>query len=508
MALLDFIFRRTKKPPTQANGTDGVASFNGRLTSFELSPDLQGRNLYLTLTNMIANTSIVATGVRYYQNLIGGTSWTVTPKEGSGAAGERAADIVREGLFEANMAESWATCVKRQSLSRMFGFAIHEWVIRRRNDGMVVFASIEHRPQSSIEFWDLPEDGGHLRGIVQRPLQWGDFYYVPRNRLWYTADKSLTDSPDGVGLLRHVVDAHRRLQRYEQLEGFGYETDMRGIPVAKIPYQALEDYARQNGKSAAWVAAQVAPLETLVANHIRTPWQGITFDSVPYADTVNGGKQFSTVPQWALELLKGDGIGLSEIHTVIERINREIARVLGIEFVMMGGDGRGSNAQHADKTSTFAGIIEASLHELSWSCVHDLVYPLLRLNGLDPEEVCPVVMPDPIATERIETTVDALSKLASAGAVILPDDPAIDQIRRRLHLAAQPKLPPELIGTLPRARQTAVESEGMTGPWTSTSPTSVSRQNHAPARARRAGRSASRRSERWEPSRSTGSTTR
>lgn len=459
MGFLDFIFRRTKTPITQPGGTTGVGAFAGKLITFEKSPDLQGRNLFLTYSNMIANTAIVATAVRYYQNLLGGTSWTVEPKEGSGAQGEKAAELVREGLFEANMTDQWSSVVKRASLYRMYGFSTHEWTMRRRpKDGSLVFKSIEHRPQSTIEFWDIPDHGGELKGIVQRPIMWGDYYYVPRSRLLYCVDNGLTDSPDGVGMLRHVVDTARRLGRYEMLEGYGYETDMRGIPVGKIPYQNLIKAAKSLGKDDKWIAAQVAPMETLVKNHIKTPWQGITFDSKTYTvDGANGAQTVSSVPEWALELLKGDGAGLAEIHTVIERLNREIARALGIEVVLLGGDGKGSHALSQDKTSMLASILEATLHELAWFTVHDLVYPLLELNGMDPEEVCPQVMPDPIATERIEVTVDALMKLSSAGAVLMPDDPAIDQIRRRLHLAAQPKLPEELLGTLPTSRQPFLE---------------------------------------------------
>jgi hypothetical protein len=459
MGLFDFLFNRKKTPVTQAAGTNGVTALGGKVVSWEQSAALQGRNLYLTLSNLIANTAIVGTGVRYYQNLIGGTSWSVEPKEGSGAEGQKAADLVKEGLFEANMPDPWSTAVKKQALFRMYGFAAHEWVMRRRpKDGKFVYGSIEHRPQATIEYWDVPERGGPVQGIVQLPIMWGDFYYIPRGRLWYTVDNGLTDDPGGVGMLRHVVEHARRLGRYEQLEGWGYETDMRGVPVGRIPYRELEIHAKAHGKDAAWIKAQVLPLETLVANHVKTPWQGITMDSSSYVGQggTNGGTTVSPVPQWALELLKGDGAGLAEINVVIERINLEIARTLGMEFIMLGGDGTGSLALSKDKTSMFASVLEATLHELAWGTVHDLVYPLLKMNGMDPEAVCPQVMPDPIATERIETTVDALAKLAQAGAVLMPDDPAIDQIRRRLHLAEQPALPPDIIGTLPRSRMPAV----------------------------------------------------
>lgn len=454
MGLFDFIFTRKKPPVTVPAGTTGVAAFAGKLTSWESSPSLQGPNLYLTLSNLIANTTIVATAVRYYQNLLGGTEWTSSPnQENPGPEADRAAELVKTGLFEANMLAPWSACVKKQALFRMYGFAMHEWTMRKRqSDGALVYASVEHRPQHTVEFWDFPEVNKPWVGIVQRPPQWGGYYYVPRSRLWYSVDSSLTDQPDGVGLLRHVVEHSRRLARYEQLEGWAYETDLRGIPVGRIPYRELQKYASDTGKSAAWVAEQCAAIETLVASHVKTPWQGITLDSETYVNTTSESGQISSVPKWALELLKGDAVGLAEINQVIERTNREIARALGVEFVMLGGDGKGSLALSEDKTSMFASVVESTLSEIAWSVRHDLVDPLLTLNGIDPEKYRPQVNPDPIATERIQVVVESLAKLATAGAVLMPDDPAIDQVRRRLHLAAQPAIAPDLMGPLSRTR--------------------------------------------------------
>lgn len=449
MGLFDFIFNRKKTPLSQPAGTTGVTSFAGKLVSFENSPDLQGTQLYTTLSNMVANCCVAGAAVRYYQNLIAGTSWSVEPKEGTGAEGERAAELVRTGLFEADMTTPWSTVVKKQALYRMYGFSLHEWTMRKRkNDGVLVFADVSHRPQQTIQFWDIDDKPGNgdFRGVVQRPILWGDYYYIQRERLFYSVDNSLTDAPDGVGVLRHVVEHIRRLKRYEQLEGFAYETDLRGVPVAKIPYRSLEKYAEANNKSAAWIAGQVRAMESFVENHIKSPYLGVSIDSSPYMTDAQN-PTISNVPQWALELLTGDASGLAEIGLVVERINREIARVLGMEFMLLGGDGKGSLALSRDKTSMFASVLEATLHELSWFAVHDLVYPLLRMNGIDPELYAPQVQPDPIATERIEVTVDALSKLAQAGAILMPDDPAINQIRSRLHLADQPKLAPEIIAS-------------------------------------------------------------
>lgn len=448
--------------PTQTTGSSGVYAWGGHLIQTETKQDLRGRRLYTTFENMILNTCIVGSAIRYFQNLIGGTSWTAVAREDAGADGERAAEIVRQGLFEANMSTPWSLVIKKASLYKYYGFSMHEWAIRRRKDGMIVYNEIDHRPQYSIDMWNIASDGSPFDGVWQRVAGVPELFYVARNRMLYCVDNSLTDQPDGIGLLRHCADPARRLERFQQLEGFGFEGDLRGMPVARVPGAELVQEAMAKGITkdediAAYVNAKTLAPQQLIKNHVTSPFMGIVLDSAPYTTQSLGiGTQtptVSTVPKWAIDIIKGASTGLPDVARTIERINREIARVLGMEFLMLGGDGKGSLALSEDKTSMFAAVMESTLDELSWFTLHDLVYPLLEMNGLDPEMTAPQIMPDPIATERIETTVDALQKLALAGAVLMPDDPAINQIRGRLHLADQPKITPELMGTMARARR-------------------------------------------------------
>src|SRR5688572_4471940 len=446
MGLLD-LFRRKKPSPTKMEGTDGVYAFGGHLITFERDEKLRGRELYNTFGNMITNTVIVGASVRYFQNLVGGTSWTVTPREDAGADGQRAADIVTAGLIEAQLETMpWFTVVRKAALYRYYGFSAHEWKLRRRDDGMMVFADIQHRPQYTVELWDIPPEGGRFTGFVQRAYGVAEQKYVWRDQMFYCVDNNLNDNPDGLGLLRHVAEHCRRLSLYEAYEGYGYQSDLRGMPIGRVPGSEMRSKAAN--KPAGWVEQQEAAVQQLIRNHFKNVGasQGIVLDSDVYRDI--SGNPTSSIPKWAIELIKSESNGLADINTVIERLNREIARVLGMEFLLLGGDGKGSLALSRDKTSMFASVLEATLSELAAFANHDLVYPLLRYNGLDPEKVAPKVMADPIATERVEAAVAALVGLAQAGAVLQPDDPAINQIRARLHLAEQVELPQELIESM------------------------------------------------------------
>lgn len=445
---------RRPGPVTALEGSPGVYSYAGRLVSFEKRPELVGRNQYVTFDNLLLNTVIVGAAVRYYQALIGGASWTIAAKKDA-PQGERAAEIVQEGLVDASMVTPWSSVVKRAALYRYYGFSIHEWCVRRRADGMIVFNNIEHRPQHTVDMWDIPQGGGYLQGVVQLVPSRPEFFYVPRARMFYCVDNTLTDSPDGIGLLRHVVEHARRLQRYEQLEGFGFEGNLRGMPVGRVPGAELQKIADSQAKGSGWVDEQTAAVTQLVINHIKTPFQGIVLDSEPYSTALVGSINpgYTSVPKWGIDIIKGDAAGLPDVQKTIERINREIARVLGMEFLLLGADGKGSLALSRDKTSMFASLLESTLSELANFAKHDLVYPLLELNGIDPEENAPDFHPDPIATERIEAVVAALVGMAQAGAPLQPNDPVVNQVRSRLHLADAPELTPAMLGAIQRGKQ-------------------------------------------------------
>jgi hypothetical protein len=446
------IFNRTGNKPSKLEGSDGVIASGGWIASDERSPDLDNpRARFTTFGNAINDSTVIAAAVNYMVRLVAGARWTITPNQEAGSDGDKAAKIITEGVIEAKTQQPWETTVGQAAMSPIMGFSLHEWAQRRRRDGMIVLGDIQALPQWTIARWDKGDDDmSPLMGVEQwvPGLKTGP-KWLGRKKLLYVVDKKISNKPDGLGLLRHVIKKWKVLERYELLEAFGFEGDLRGIPYGKAPYAKIKQYALDNKKSAEWVKEQTSALRTFIENHIKNPGLGIILDSELY-ETKDGNPTAS--PKWALELMKGDGQGLVEIAGAIDRINREISRVLGMEFLMLGADGKGSLALSRDKTSMFATLLASTLSSIAWAVTYDVAWPLLEANGLDPELCAPKILPDPIATEDIEKVTSALVDLANAGAPLMPDDPVVDQVRQRLHLAEQPKLTPELLGALSRQR--------------------------------------------------------
>jgi len=435
--LFGALFRRgPDPPPTEEVGTTAAFTTSGYLVSTERNVNLRGRERYVTFSNLLANVAIVAAGTRAYLNLASGAEWNIEPADESRAAQE-VADLVENAIHD--MARPWKRVVRRAAAYRFYGFVVLEWVAENKPDGTIGFFDVASRPQSTIERWDL-DANGRVRGCTQRIPSSSVEVFLPRSKIVHIVDDSLSDSPEGVGLFRHLVDANQRLQRYQLLEAFGFESDLRGIPVGRAPYGKLRDLVQSQKLSAQQASAITQPLEDFIRKHIKSPELGFVLDSTPYRDL--GDKQApSATMEWGLEIMQGSPQGQEEVGSAIERLTREMSVVLGVQWLLLGGDGSGSMALGRTFTEQFALMVNAGLGELSEAFEHDLVPPLLALNGID-EELAPTLRAEEVQYRTVDQVTAALKDLADAGAPLLSSDPAVNTVRDMLGV---PRLDPDMI---------------------------------------------------------------
>lgn len=437
-------FRRTKPSPTTTVGSMGTAILGGYVQSFEEHADLQGVTKFKTYSEVLANTSIAAASVRFYLNLISKAVWSMElPKgEEENPEAQRLADLALEIIH--GMETPWRRVVRRASMYRFYGYSVQEWTAMVREDGVLGLEDVAPRAQVTIERWDVNLKG-QVRGMIQRSPQTMEEIYLPRSKTMYLVDDSLNDSPEGLGLFRNIVEPARRLTRYEQLEGYGFEGDLRGIPVGRAPYAELQQAVLDGDISETQKSAILKPLEDFIENHVKNPQLGIILDSLPYTTTDDAEKP-STTQQWALDLLKSGNTSLEPMHTAITRLNREIARTMGTEALLLGEGSAGSFALSDDKTTNFGLVLDDTLMEITAQVKRDILGPLWLLNGWDKK-----LMPTPKAggiqqrdVEKVATTLKAIHDAA-----MNQEDPAINQLRDRLgleHALPEPKPePPKIV---------------------------------------------------------------
>lgn len=419
--------------PEKPHGEAGTPVYGGFVQSNEKDPRLASQARYRAFSENLANVSIVAAGVRYFLNLTASASWKVEPADDSAPAREKA-ELVEAMMCD--MATPWKRVVRRAAMYRFYGFSIQEWTAKRREDGLIGMADVEPRPQMTIRQWDVDRTGT-VMGVVQYSPQDQKELYLPRSKLVYCVDDSLSDSPEGLGLFRHLVEPCKRLRRYEFIEGFGIEGDLRGIPVGRAPYKELNDAVAAGTMTAAERARMLNGIETMVRHHVKNPEQGLMMDSSTYA-AKDDAQSPSSIYKWGIELLRGEGHGLEETAEAIERLNRELARVLGVEHLLL-GTGEGSLALSRDKSHTFYVLVDGSLEEIASMLDRDFVTPIWRLNGWD-MKLRPRLKPEAIAFQDVMKVTGALKDLAAAGVVLDPQDPAVQEIRDLIGLSRTPQV--------------------------------------------------------------------
>ncbi len=432
LGLQGLFTRNTNPNPESVLGSASFMNTGGFIQTVEKNPFLDGRNRYITYSDIIANCPTAAAGVRYFLNVVAMPAWRAEPANDSQEAKDMA-QTVSDILFK-EIKTPWHSIVRRDAMMKYYGFSIQEWVAQKRPDGTIGFRDVMPRPQHTLEKWDTNEAGDVL-GVVQRAPQDSREIYLPRSKITYVTDDSIHDTPEGVGLFRHIVKLAQDLARLEQLEGFAFETDLRGIPVGRAPAEALETGEGEP------VNQLVTGLVKFINDHVRAPGKGsggVVLPSDVFENAQTG--QQSNSKQWDLELLSHTGKTQSEVDSAIRRKQREIARVLGVDKLLLGDSERGSFALSRDKTNNFRLIVESTLKELAEQYQRDYLGTLWRLNNWDPE-LKPRLMTGSILWQSLEELTTAVRDMTLAGIPLSRADTATKEIFETMGLTPpDPKL--------------------------------------------------------------------
>ncbi len=398
-------------------GTTAQTISDGFVAIDERDAKMGGSARFVVYQQMTHDFTIVAASIRLFLNLIAKSNWTVVPaKDDRGEPLPGAVELANLiDSMRKDIHGTWPRTIRRIAMYIFYGFSVHEWTAKRRDDGNITIGKISHRPQSSISRWDM-EDRTEVLGVYQR-LADGKEVLIPRAKIIYAVDDALTDHPEGLGLLRHIRRATKRLKAFEELEEVGYENDLRGIPVASIPMGEIDAKAKKMGAGGAGYISRVqAPFLKFVKGHVRNKKQGMMIDSATYRSN-DEARSPSSVRKWGVDLLQGDSTAFDSIANSIKRLREEIALALGTEHLLIGQDGAGSLALSRTKTGTFYMTVIAVMQELVDIMDNDWLGPIMDMNGFDPL-IRPKLAAEEIRDEDIEKITNALTKLVQAGGQI------------------------------------------------------------------------------------------
>lgn len=421
-----------KIKPMQEMGASGTAIWGGYVQQKEKSSAWVGRQKYITSSDIAVNVSIVAASIHYFLNLIAHPNWIVKPASDSDPKARQMAEFVDEVMQK--MTTPWYRIVRKAGMYRFHGFGVQEWTALKRDDGLIGLKDIEARPQHTIERWEVDPDGT-VTGVWQRPPQTGQLIGLPRGKLLYLVDDTLTDSPEGLGIFRHLGEPYERLKQFLALEVRAYERDLRGIPVARAPITDMNLAVKANQITEAQAAQALQAVTSMVETEVRGSTTGLVLDSKPYYSQAADGQKVAGVPLWDFQLLNGPGLGLQEIAAAIERIQTEMARIMGTETMLMGaGTSSGNRSLSEDKSRNLYLVANSVLKNIASACQTDIIGALWALNGFD-DDLKPELVTEDVTFKAVDQITSALQQMATAGAVLSPSDPAINDVRDLLGIS-------------------------------------------------------------------------
>jgi hypothetical protein len=405
-------------------GVSGTPVYAGYVLSPERSSKLVGQEKYRTYSDLLSNTAIVAAGVRYFLNIIAKPNWNANPVSDKAEA-RQYSEFVDEVLDALHT--PWSRVVRRSGTYRFHGFNIQEWTAVKRDDGKIGFHDIESRPQWTIWRWEVDERGTVI-GAWQRDPLTGRELGLPRGKIMYLVDDTLTDNPEGLGLFRHLVPRADRLTEYEYNEGIGFLRELRGIPIGRAPIDELQASVRDGRITQAQMDQAIQNLKTFVGLEKKDEKTSLVLNSAYYMSQTDTGNIVTAQPKWDMQLVSGDAPSLNEVGAAIVRLNQEMARILGCEHLLLGADAAGSYAMAKEKAQDLYLLANSVLRDLSYQAQHDLLLPLWSLNGF-PEDMMPELVTEDVSPKDVQRISATLRDMATAGAVLAPDDPAINDVR-------------------------------------------------------------------------------
>lgn len=427
-----------KAAARKAPGVDGVVAYAGWIQSNERNSKLVGQQKWIEFANAYQHP-VVAIAVLLRWALWLGVKWSLQENTSGSPAAKKGLEVCEQGLLKARLSKPWNKVVAKAANKQFFeGFSIHATGVGRRKDGTVVFTEIEHRPPHTIEQWwrESRGDRGPFVEVTQRTVS-GQTADIPLDECLYLVNDAISDTPDGTGVLRLVLERLRRVSKYEGLEGREMFTNMGGMPIPRAPIEEIR--AATTGTDAqkdAAVVAMTQALRDVAGERVKSP------ETQPYmmldSATFKGSNPdaISAIKKWDIEIVKGEVSGLVEIRKTITDETLQVARVLGIEFVMVGGgDTAGTFGMHESKVDMFVDTMNAQKLDIAGSAEQQLLRRLCVLNGLDPDEACPTLVASPIKRADVMKAVETIAKLNMAG---LPKNhPAKPQVFEAVELAWQ-----------------------------------------------------------------------
>ena len=228
--------------------------------------------------------------------------------------------------------------------------------------------------------------------------------YIPANKSIYYRTTSLNGDPSGRSILRNAYTSYEYLNNLQAIEAIAVERELAGIPVARIPAEYL------SGDASIAQSGFVNNLQQILRD-VKFNEQGyIILPSDTYPDKDGAPSSTRLVD---IELMASNGKRNIDINPIVSRYQRDIARSVLSEFLLLGTSG-GSYALSKSKTDLFLRALESYIQAIVDVLNKQLVERLWQLNGLN-YDLMPTIEAGDVAPHDLREIASFLRNLNGAG---------------------------------------------------------------------------------------------
>ena len=437
VAKADGVAEMPPTPVTKPVGSIGFGIVAGQIDERETSPEMRGRERWLTYDRQKRQIGGIAAALRLYMYLAGAPLWTVRPWKAKDAEEPTPEDVERAEWLEgvlARMDTTWTEIVMTHAVVPDFdGVSLATWYLKEEPDGRLAPADLLPIVSSTVDQWDVGPTG-KLRGVVQLSPFNMDRVPIDRSRMLMFRDLPTTTRPDGDGALRFIVEHGRRLLALEKLRDQGFEQDVNGVPVIYAPIlekKAMIGMVDDSGRTytQADFDRDMSDVKKFL-DATKRKGSGVALDSstVPNADG-----DPSTVRRYHAEILSAAATSHAELTKAIRDKEWTILGILGMEHLAVGRD-NGTQGMHESKVGVVKLRISSMLSRFAETIKRDLIAPLWVINGFDPASPgdprnLPTLEWDALEFEDLASLASLVTSLLS-GAGVAPGraDAVVDRV--------------------------------------------------------------------------------
>lgn len=340
---------------TKEVGFTGLIEYNGQIRD-DFLREFHGREAYKRFNEMRLNNATIGAGLLAIEYVLRSMSWEfASDSKEENDPWVEFAEEARKG-----MSQSWNDFVSEAISFVWAGFSIFETIYKRDEKGRLMWRKFATRGQDTVYQW-LFDDTGGLAGFRQLAAPKYQAVDIPIEKCILFRTRLEKNNPEGRSLLRVAWVSYHFLKNLQQIEAIGFERDVTGLPVLKLPQSANTNESDDN--SDASKAAKI------VRNMRVDEQAGLV---LPF--------------EWDVLLLSGAGKSFAPLSTAIERYEKRIATSFFSQFLLLGQDGIGSLALSENSTDFFLSAVNAIADIFSETFTKYGVYRLLKLNGATDEE--------------------------------------------------------------------------------------------------------------------------